>query len=90
MSETSHQKISTVNIDEAMFQPFPSEVIFQNFEPFETYEVPLVLRNGDKVYHQNQGFHSVIHLYILLPSTFIFVTTTAYIVVDDLIGSSLD
>ena len=49
MSETSHQKISMVNIDDPMFQPFPSEIIFQNFEPFETYEVPLTLRNGDKV-----------------------------------------
>lgn len=49
MSETTHQKESTINIDESMFQPFPSEVIFQNYEPFETYEVPLVLRNGDKV-----------------------------------------
>jgi len=38
-----------VNIDEPMFQPFPSEIFFQNFEPFEIYEVPLVLRNNDKV-----------------------------------------
>jgi len=32
-----------------MFQPFPSEIFFQNYEPFKTYEVPLVLRNSDKV-----------------------------------------
>ena len=32
-----------------MFQPFPSEIFFQKFTPFETYEVPLVLRNNDKV-----------------------------------------
>ena len=38
-----------MNIDEPMFQPFPSEIFFQKFEPFETYEVPLVLRNNDKV-----------------------------------------
>ena len=49
MAETTHQKVSYVNIDEPMFQPFPSEVIFQNYEPFETYEVPLLLRNNDKV-----------------------------------------
>ena len=49
MSETTHQKHSKINIDEPMFQPFPSEVVFQNYEPFETYEVPLVLRNNDKV-----------------------------------------
>ena len=49
MSETSHQKHSTVSIDDPMFQPFPSEVWFQNYTPFETYEVPLVLRNNDKV-----------------------------------------
>ena len=49
MADTTHQKISYVNVDEPMFQPFPSEVVFQNFEPFDTYEVPLLLRNNDKV-----------------------------------------
>ena len=39
MSETTHQKHSKVDIDEAIFQPFPSEIIFQNFKPFETYQV---------------------------------------------------
>lgn len=42
-------QFSQVNIDEPLFQPFPSEVYFQNFEPFETYQVPLILRNNDKV-----------------------------------------
>ena len=51
MADTTHQMISYVSIDEPMFQPFPSEVIFQNFEAFNTYEVPLVLRNNDKVDH---------------------------------------
>ncbi|XP_059164892.1 hydrocephalus-inducing protein homolog isoform X11 [Physella acuta] len=49
MGDTSLQKVSKVNIDEPMFQPFPSEIFFQNFEPFKMYEVPLVLRNNDKV-----------------------------------------
>ncbi|XP_015224105.2 hydrocephalus-inducing protein homolog isoform X3 [Lepisosteus oculatus] len=49
MSETTHQKFSTVDIDQAMFQPFPSEIVFQNYTPCETYEVPLVLRNNDKI-----------------------------------------
>ncbi|XP_077975805.1 hydrocephalus-inducing protein homolog isoform X2 [Styela clava] len=49
MSETTHQKVSSVDVEEAMFQPFPSEIYFQNFEPFHTYEVPLLLRNNDKV-----------------------------------------
>ena len=39
MSETTHQKVSKVDIDEAIFQPFPSEIVFQNFKPFETYQV---------------------------------------------------
>lgn len=38
-----------------MFQPFPSEIYFQNFEPYEVYEVPLILRNNDKVW-QHQVF----------------------------------
>ncbi|XP_052230840.1 hydrocephalus-inducing protein-like isoform X4 [Dreissena polymorpha] len=59
MADTSLQKgepadsvltlFSQVNVDEPMFQPFPSEIFFQKFVPFETYEVPLVLRNNDKV-----------------------------------------
>ncbi|XP_029465095.1 hydrocephalus-inducing protein homolog [Rhinatrema bivittatum] len=49
ISETSFQKFSTVDIDQTLFQPFPSEIIFQNYTPHETYEVPLVLRNEDRI-----------------------------------------
>ena len=42
--------MSSVDIEQAMFQPFPSEIYFQCFEPFQTYEVPLQLRNNDRVY----------------------------------------
>ncbi|XP_058135740.1 hydrocephalus-inducing protein homolog isoform X1 [Dasypus novemcinctus] len=49
MGETTHQKFSGVDLDQTLFQPFPSEIIFQNYTPCEVYEVPLVLRNNDKV-----------------------------------------
>ncbi|XP_035754614.1 hydrocephalus-inducing protein homolog isoform X2 [Egretta garzetta] len=49
MSETSHQKFSAIDLEQSLFQPFPSEVVFQNYVPCEVYEVPLVLRNNDKV-----------------------------------------
>ncbi|XP_053771126.1 hydrocephalus-inducing protein homolog isoform X8 [Desmodus rotundus] len=49
MGETTHQKFSGIDLDQALFQPFPSEIIFQNYTPCEVYEVPLVLRNNDKV-----------------------------------------
>ncbi|CAH7062215.1 Hydin [Phodopus roborovskii] len=49
MGETTHQKYSGVDLDQALFQPFPSEIIFQNYAPCEVYEVPLVLRNNDKI-----------------------------------------
>ncbi|KAG8143779.1 hypothetical protein E2320_000952, partial [Naja naja] len=49
MSETSHQKFSSVDLDRTLFQPFPSEVVFQNYAPCELYEVPLILRNNDKI-----------------------------------------
>uniref|UniRef100_A0A8B9BFH4 HYDIN axonemal central pair apparatus protein n=1 Tax=Anser brachyrhynchus TaxID=132585 RepID=A0A8B9BFH4_9AVES len=49
MSETSHQKFSAVDLDQSLFQPFPSEVVFQSYVPCEVYEVPLVLRNNDVV-----------------------------------------
>ncbi|XP_059682609.1 hydrocephalus-inducing protein homolog [Gavia stellata] len=49
MSETSHQKFSSVDLDQSLFQPFPSEVVFQSYVPCEVYEAPLILRNTDKV-----------------------------------------
>ncbi|NWU95982.1 HYDIN protein, partial [Upupa epops] len=49
MSEVSHQKFSAVDLEQSLFQPFPSEVVFQNYIPHEVCEVPLILRNTDKV-----------------------------------------
>ncbi|ESO91099.1 hypothetical protein LOTGIDRAFT_122343, partial [Lottia gigantea] len=49
MGDTSLQKFSQINIDEPMFQPYPSEIYFQNYDPHQVYEVPLTLRNNDKV-----------------------------------------
>uniref|UniRef100_A0A2K6GI04 HYDIN axonemal central pair apparatus protein n=1 Tax=Propithecus coquereli TaxID=379532 RepID=A0A2K6GI04_PROCO len=42
-------QFSSIDLDQALFQPFPSEIIFQNYTPCEVYEVPLVLRNTDKI-----------------------------------------
>ncbi|KAM5208569.1 hydrocephalus-inducing protein homolog isoform 3-T4 [Hipposideros larvatus] len=49
MGETTHQKFSGIDLDQALFQPFPSEIVFQNYTPCEVYEVPLVLRNNDNI-----------------------------------------
>ncbi|XP_006878929.1 PREDICTED: hydrocephalus-inducing protein homolog [Elephantulus edwardii] len=49
MGETTHQKFSEIDLDQALFQPFPSEIVFQNYTPCEVYEVPLILRNNDKI-----------------------------------------
>ena len=49
MGETSLQKNTQLVVDEPMFQPYPSEIYYQKFEPFNVYEVPLLLRNNDKV-----------------------------------------
>ncbi|XP_041047590.1 hydrocephalus-inducing protein-like [Carcharodon carcharias] len=49
MTETTLQKFSMLDTDRPIFQPFPSEITFQNYEPCETYEVPLILRNHDQV-----------------------------------------
>ena len=38
-----------MSVDQAIFQPFPSEVIFQQFEPNLVYSFPLQLRNLDRV-----------------------------------------
>ncbi|KAM6223795.1 hydrocephalus-inducing protein homolog [Rhynchocyon petersi] len=49
MGETTHQKFSGIDLDQALFQPFPAEIVFQNYTPCEVYEVPLVLRNNDMI-----------------------------------------
>ncbi|CAF0804649.1 unnamed protein product [Didymodactylos carnosus] len=49
LSDMSETTTSKLGIDEPLFQPYPSDIVFQNFEPFNTYEVPLLLRNNDKV-----------------------------------------
>ena len=49
MAENTLQKYSNVDVDNALFQPFPSEIYFQNFQPTMTYEVALTLRNNDSV-----------------------------------------
>ncbi|EFJ42226.1 hypothetical protein VOLCADRAFT_67248 [Volvox carteri f. nagariensis] len=38
-----------VPVDEPIFQPFPPEVTFHNYEAFQTYEATLYLRNNDNV-----------------------------------------
>ncbi|GAA6221266.1 hydrocephalus-inducing protein homolog [Lates japonicus] len=52
MSKTTHHKSSLVDMDQALFQPYPSELVFQNFTPAQTYKLPLLLRNNDKVSRQ--------------------------------------
>ncbi|KAI3385976.1 hypothetical protein SNEBB_004504 [Seison nebaliae] len=44
-----NQKVSSVNITEPMMQPTPSELIFQNYEPFEDVDLSITLRNTDNV-----------------------------------------
>uniref|UniRef100_A0A1I8IBX3 MSP domain-containing protein n=1 Tax=Macrostomum lignano TaxID=282301 RepID=A0A1I8IBX3_9PLAT len=49
MGETTHQRFSQVDIEEPIFQPYPSELVFVNYEPNIAHELPLLLRNNDKV-----------------------------------------
>ncbi|XP_037230837.1 hydrocephalus-inducing protein homolog [Falco rusticolus] len=49
VSEASRHKFSAPSPRQCSFQPFPSEVVFQSYVPYEVCEVPLILRNVDKV-----------------------------------------
>lgn len=42
-------QLSLVDTDQALFQPYPSELVFQNFTPAQAYKLPLLLLNNDKV-----------------------------------------
>ncbi|NWV17226.1 HYDIN protein, partial [Origma solitaria] len=48
-SETSDHKFSSVDPYQSSLQLSPPEMVFQNFIPGEVCEMPLVLRNRDKV-----------------------------------------
>ncbi|XP_071313817.1 hydrocephalus-inducing protein homolog isoform X2 [Trachinotus anak] len=52
MCKTTHHKLSLVDMDRPLFQPYPSELVFQNFTPAQTYKLPLLLLNNDKVSRQ--------------------------------------
>lgn len=54
-----HFQFSSVDLEQSLFQPFPSEVVFQNYAPCEIYEVPLILRNNDKVSAITWTFNSL-------------------------------
>ncbi|XP_065519814.1 hydrocephalus-inducing protein-like [Lathamus discolor] len=49
MGEVSHQKFSAVGLEQRLFQPFPSEVVFENYVPRQFYIAALALRNIDRV-----------------------------------------
>uniref|UniRef100_A0A3B5AYV9 HYDIN/VesB/CFA65-like Ig-like domain-containing protein n=1 Tax=Stegastes partitus TaxID=144197 RepID=A0A3B5AYV9_9TELE len=49
---TPHGNFSLVDIQQPLFQPYPSELVFQNFTPAQTYKLPLLLLNSDKVSRQ--------------------------------------
>ncbi|XP_010782068.1 hydrocephalus-inducing protein homolog, partial [Notothenia coriiceps] len=49
ISNTTHHKLSVVGMNQSLFQPHPSELVFQNFTPGKTYTLPLRLYNKDKV-----------------------------------------
>jgi hydrocephalus-inducing protein len=39
----------SVPVDAPLFEPFPSSVMLQAYEPFQKYEVVIAFRNADKV-----------------------------------------
>ncbi|XP_030281249.1 hydrocephalus-inducing protein homolog isoform X1 [Sparus aurata] len=48
-SKTIHHKLSSMDTDRPIFQPYPSELVFQNFTPALTYKLRLLLLNNHKV-----------------------------------------
>jgi hydrocephalus-inducing protein len=66
IATSSNQKDFCVTVDQPLFQPFPSEVVFQQFQPQHTYEFPLNLRNNDrfarhlKITHEDSPYFRVV------------------------------
>jgi hydrocephalus-inducing protein len=49
IDELSHNRDFAIDLDRPLFDPSPSTIRFQAFQPFQTYEVPISFRNLDKV-----------------------------------------
>ena len=49
MADFTNQLETNVPVDEPLFMPSPRQVVFANFEPFQTYKAVLKLRNNDIV-----------------------------------------
>ena len=49
IAEFTHHVDSIVSVGEPIFQPYPPEVAFQEYEPFETYSMTITFRNNDSV-----------------------------------------
>lgn len=58
-------QLSNIEMRDAIFQPTPSELVFKNYVPNETYELPFSLRNTDKVGPPNTWFYKVLRSLIL-------------------------
>uniref|UniRef100_A0A3Q2FQ64 HYDIN/VesB/CFA65-like Ig-like domain-containing protein n=1 Tax=Cyprinodon variegatus TaxID=28743 RepID=A0A3Q2FQ64_CYPVA len=54
LQSTQERLINTTELlktGQPIFQPYPSELVFQNFVPSHTYSLPLLLLNNDKEAH---------------------------------------
>ncbi|XP_068458365.1 hydrocephalus-inducing protein homolog isoform X2 [Clinocottus analis] len=61
-----HLDMSTTTHHKSLFGPYPSELVFQNFTPAQTYTLPLLFHNRDKVprkvkveHQESEYFHVV-------------------------------
>ncbi|KAM4733696.1 hydrocephalus-inducing protein homolog isoform 3-T4 [Anableps anableps] len=51
VKEDKPRRLSPIKPERLIFQPYPSELVFQNFIPSQTYSLPLLLLNNDQVAH---------------------------------------
>jgi hydrocephalus-inducing protein len=49
MGDFTTQTESAVDIEQPIFQPFPSQVFFEEYQAQQSYTAHLTLRNNDKV-----------------------------------------
>uniref|UniRef100_A0A672MHX5 HYDIN/VesB/CFA65-like Ig-like domain-containing protein n=1 Tax=Sinocyclocheilus grahami TaxID=75366 RepID=A0A672MHX5_SINGR len=51
---------SSLDLDQAMFQPYTSEIVFQNYSPFKTYKVPLIVPRLVKVIEEDSLYFKMV------------------------------
>lgn len=72
-----------MNMDQPLFQPYPSELVFQNYKPAQTYKLSLLLCNKSKVCVRQLQRHCLVWESIIIPFTNLLIFDQEFTIFED-------